>query len=128
MSQIQKPLSFLAINSESYFQTQVLEELGQRGHSVNRTTSKDYDCCQLILCDAAIIYLPPFNEREKIEDFLEEQKGCRINAIGLTQSHKERRLYQQQFPMMHFESLMDVVIPRCSSVIAECIEKRLEQH
>ena len=65
------------------------------------------------------------NEMENIEDFLINQKRYRINTIGLTPSPTDNKLYQGQFPRLHFESLMDVVVPRCPSVIADWIEKHL---
>ena len=120
-----KPLSFLAIDFEPYFQSRVLTELGNRGHSIISATSVDYDPCQLISCNAALIYLPPFEQRNKIEDFLGKQKDFRINMVGLTHSFADNKLYQSQFPRSHFESLMDVVVPRNCSKIADIIEKKL---
>jgi len=117
--------NILAIDFEPCYQAQVLAELRERGHLISRAALQEVDYLELFLKDAVIVYLLPSNQIQETKEFLQILLSYQIVTIGLSQSLRDNKLYQQQFPKLHFESLMDVVAPRSCSEIVDCIEKKL---
>ena len=117
----------LAIDFEPCYQAQVLAELTQRRHLISRTTSQEVDYLEIFTTDATIIYLPLFDQHQKTKEFLQMLRSYQIVTIGLSQSLRDHKLYQQQFPRLHFESLIDVVVPRSCTEITDIIEEKIAE-